>query len=66
MTTTPAIATLPEVTHHHVDVNGTRLHYVAGRNQRVPGPAGPRVPRDLVDLPQAHPVAGAQPPRLRR
>ena len=28
MTTTPAIAALPEVTHHRVDVNGTRLHYV--------------------------------------
>lgn len=28
MNTTPAIAALPEVTHHRVDVNGTRLHYV--------------------------------------
>ena len=28
MTTSSAVASLPEVTHHHVDVNGTRLHYV--------------------------------------
>jgi pimeloyl-ACP methyl ester carboxylesterase len=28
MTTTPEIASLPGITHHHVDVNGIRLHYV--------------------------------------
>ncbi|WP_030899741.1 alpha/beta fold hydrolase [Streptomyces sp. NRRL F-5126] len=29
MTTTPVGATIPGVTHHHADVNGTTLHYVA-------------------------------------
>ena len=28
MTTTPEIASLPGITHHHVDVNGIQLHYV--------------------------------------
>src|SRR3979411_1484142 len=28
MATTPEIAALPGTTHHHVDVNGTQLHYV--------------------------------------
>jgi pimeloyl-ACP methyl ester carboxylesterase len=28
MTTTPEIAALPGITHHHVDVNGIPLHYV--------------------------------------
>src|ERR1022692_1562297 len=37
-----------------------------GGNQRLPGPAGPRVPRDLVGLPEAHPAARGQPPGLRR
>src|ERR1035441_7891463 len=36
------------------------------RDHRVPGPAGPRVPRDLEGLPQAHPLARRQPPGLRR
>lgn len=28
MTTTPEIASLPGITHHHVDANGTQLHYI--------------------------------------
>jgi len=28
MTTAPTPASLPGVTHHHMDVNGTRLHHV--------------------------------------
>ena len=33
MATTPTAATIPEVTHHTAEVNGTRLHYVtAGRH----------------------------------
>jgi pimeloyl-ACP methyl ester carboxylesterase len=28
MTTTPTVASLPGITHHRVDVNGTQLHYV--------------------------------------
>jgi pimeloyl-ACP methyl ester carboxylesterase len=32
MSSTPAVATIPEVTHHHAEINGTDLHYVeAGR-----------------------------------
>src|ERR1017187_8280814 len=37
-----------------------------GGDQRLSGPAGPRVPRDLVGLPEAHPAARGQPPGLRR
>jgi hypothetical protein len=28
---TPAGATIPGVTHHQADINGTQLHYVSGR-----------------------------------
>src|ERR1035438_6229423 len=37
-----------------------------GGDQRIAGPAGPRVSRDLVGLPEAHPAARGQPPGLRR
>src|ERR1700730_1900912 len=63
MDVTPAGPALPGITHHHAEVNGTRLHYVAAGDS---GPAGPRVSRDLVGLPQAHPAAHGQPPGLRR
>lgn len=36
MTTTPGAATLPGVTHHTADVNGTRLHYVAAGDHGSP------------------------------
>jgi pimeloyl-ACP methyl ester carboxylesterase len=36
MTTTPAAATLPGVTHHTADVNGTRLHYVSAGDSGSP------------------------------
>ena len=29
MNATPASPALPGITHHHAEVNGTRLHYVA-------------------------------------
>ncbi|WP_019926153.1 alpha/beta fold hydrolase [Nocardia sp. BMG111209] len=36
MTTAPAGATLPEITHHLVEVNGTTLHYVAAGTGGTP------------------------------
>ena len=63
---TPAGATIPGVTHHLADVNGTRLHYVLGRHQRLSDPARPRLAGVVVGLPQADPAAGADAPGLRR
>jgi pimeloyl-ACP methyl ester carboxylesterase len=36
MNTTPAGATLPGITHHHAQVNGTTLHYVAAGTSGTP------------------------------
>ncbi|MEW2343039.1 alpha/beta fold hydrolase [Streptomyces griseoaurantiacus] len=36
MTLTPAGATLPGLTHHHVEINGTRLHYAAAGTDGSP------------------------------
>jgi hypothetical protein len=36
MAIAPEIASLPGITHHHVDVNGTHLHYVKAGTSRLP------------------------------
>ena len=36
MTTTPAGPTLPEITHHRAEVNGTSLHYAAAGTSGSP------------------------------
>jgi pimeloyl-ACP methyl ester carboxylesterase len=36
MTTTPTVASLPGITHHRMDVNGTQLHYVAAGTSGSP------------------------------
>ena len=67
MKVTPTGRTLPEVTHHRVEVNGTKLHYVAAGTSGSPILLVHGFPsRDLVDFPKAYPAARGEPPRLRR
>ena len=66
MDVTPAGPVLPGITHHYCGGQRDQAALRRDGDQRIAGSAGPRVSRDLVGLPEAHPAAGGQPPGLRR